>query len=113
MGIGIRNCKRGVPGELPFNDECGFKKPWSDEKRAHLLANLRRLKGSQRRNGGNGREEIRIRDHVLLLKDPVAAKRRHRICQAEAIIEGSESGADYGLRARGPRDADARSEIMP
>src|SRR5207253_1911942 len=82
------------------------------ESRADLLANLRTPECGQRSNRRDRRKEVRIRDRVLLLADAVLPQRRHRIRQRETIEKDAGAGANDGLWTHGPRDSDARTEIV-
>src|SRR5215510_2411208 len=85
-----------------------------------MLNGLRRLEAGQRRERGNRREEVRIRNHELPLNYAVVTQRGQGVREREAVVKDSEPGADHGLRARvlasslrRPCDSDARRDITP
>src|SRR6266545_4457876 len=85
-----------------------------------MLNCLRRLEAGQRGERGNRREEVRIRNHELLLNDAVVTQRGQGVREREAVVKDSEPGADHGIWTRvlgagsgRPRDSDARRDITP
>src|ERR1051326_2431758 len=79
MGIRVGDCHGRVVGQLPFHTECGLYDVRRAQRRANLLDRLLRLKCGYYRNRWNGGEEIRIRNHVLLLHYPVIARGGERV----------------------------------
>ena len=70
--------------------------------------------------GRNGRKEIRIVDHELLLGDAVEALGDQNVLLVEPVVEDSEAAAKHSFRARRfsrsarrPRESHTRSEVQP
>ena len=120
VGIRVGQRDRGIERQLALDGGGRLHNVRRTQAGADRLNRLGRADSGQRRDRRNHREEVRICDHVLLLKDAVIPLRSERIRQAEAVIEHAESGAQHGLRpgvlgagSRGPGQADARREVMP
>src|ERR1051326_2558424 len=120
MGIRVGDCHGRVVGQLPFHTECGLYDVRRAQRRANLLDRLLRLKCGYYRNRWNGGEEIRIRNHVLLLHYPVIARGGERVGEGEAIVKNAGTGAQnflrfrrFGGRSRRPGQRQARREVSP
>src|SRR5262247_2119781 len=97
--IRVSDRDRRIEWQLAFKADGGLHDVWRAQCWTNLLNGLRRLETRQRRDRGDRREEVRIRNHELLLNDAVVTQRGQAVRQNEAVVKDSEPGADYGLRA--------------